>query len=59
MNIPRHERDQTLFFEFSEVSQGEIVNWAELRLYKEKSSKWTKADFDIEVRLIEPSNDPE
>ena len=55
----RHERDQTFFFEFSEVSPGEMVNGAELRLYKEKSRKWTRATFTVEVFHIRQGQDPE
>ena len=55
----RHEKDQTFFFEFSEVSPGEIVNEAELRIYKERSRKWTHAIFTIEVFRIRQGQDPE
>ncbi|KAK7475615.1 hypothetical protein BaRGS_00033108 [Batillaria attramentaria] len=55
----RHERDQTFFFEFGEVSPGELVTGAELRLYKEKSRKWTHARFTVEVFCIRQGQDAE
>ncbi|KAK7091274.1 bone morphogenetic protein 7-like isoform X2 [Littorina saxatilis] len=55
----RHERDQTFFFDFSEVSPGEQVNGAELRVYKEQSRKWTHATFKVEVFRIGQGQDPE
>lgn len=55
----RHEKDQTFFFEFSEVSPGEMVTGAELRLYKEKSRKWPHAQFTVDVLCVRQGQDPE
>lgn len=55
----RHEKDQTFFFEFGEVSPGELVTGAELRLYKERSRKWTHSLFTVEVFCIRQGQDPE
>lgn len=54
-----HDKEQMFFFEFSEVSPGEMVNGAELRLYKEKSRKWADAEFTIEAYRFIQGQDPE
>ncbi|XP_076456461.1 bone morphogenetic protein 7-like isoform X2 [Babylonia areolata] len=55
----RHARDQTFFFEFSEVSPGELVNGAELRLYKGRSRKWTHSAFTVALYRMQQGQDPE
>lgn len=55
----RHEREQTFFFDFSEVSPGETIKEAELRLYKEQSEKWLDAVFTIETFIVRQGQDPE
>lgn len=55
----RHEHDQSFFFDFGEVSPGEMVNGAELRIYKQSSEKWAKSEFSVEVFRIRQGQDPE
>ncbi|XP_012938722.2 bone morphogenetic protein 5 [Aplysia californica] len=53
----RHERDRTFFFDFSEVSVGEQVKGAELRIYKEASSKFASSSFTISLYRIKQGQD--
>ncbi|KAL8591494.1 hypothetical protein ACOMHN_000509 [Nucella lapillus] len=55
----RHSREQTFFFDFSEVSPGELVNGAELRLFKNRSRKWTHSQFTVAVYRMHRGQDPE
>lgn len=59
VHFMRYDKEQMLFFEFSEVSPGELVNGAQLRLYKEKSRKWAHAEFIIEAFRFLQGQDPE
>jgi len=55
----RHERDRTFFFDFSEVSVGEEVKGAELRIYKEAADKLSSSDFTISLYRIKQGQDLE
>ncbi|KAK3577613.1 hypothetical protein CHS0354_028600, partial [Potamilus streckersoni] len=55
----RHERDRMFYFDFSDVSPGEIVTNAELRLYKEPPAKRKQSQYLIEIFRIRRGNDPE
>nr|AFP57673.1 BMP7 [Tegillarca granosa] len=56
----RHERDRTFYFDFNgEVTAGDNVVTAELRLYKQKARKWKNHDFQIQISMIRQGMDPE
>ncbi|XP_041360873.1 bone morphogenetic protein 7-like isoform X2 [Gigantopelta aegis] len=55
----RHERDRTFFFDFSEVSTGETVSGAELRIYKDRSKRFAGENLRIEIFRVKQGRDPE
>ncbi|KAL3887916.1 hypothetical protein ACJMK2_000301 [Sinanodonta woodiana] len=59
LHFLRHEKDRMFYFDFSDVSPGESVTNAELKLYKEPPKKRKKSTYLIEIFRIRRGNDPE
>ncbi|CAL1534415.1 unnamed protein product [Lymnaea stagnalis] len=53
----RHERDRMFYFDFSEVSVGETLRGAELRLFKEVSTEFKSGTFTISLYAIKQGPD--
>ncbi|KAL3887913.1 hypothetical protein ACJMK2_000298 [Sinanodonta woodiana] len=54
-----HEKDRMFYFDFSDVSPGESVTNAELKLYKEPPKRRNKSIYLIEIFRIKRRNDSE
>ncbi|KAH9513721.1 Bone morphogenetic protein 7 [Bulinus truncatus] len=53
----RHEKDRAFYFDFSEVSAGEQLKGAELRLYKDVAPEFEYGRFNVSIYAIKPGAD--